>query len=68
LNPGAREAEWPARYVSDVLAQIQDTRQLIDQAIAQGDHDRAMALARDIDDFLEAIAQRVTSTQGGHLP
>ncbi len=55
LNPGAKEVEGPARFVTQVLQEIQDARQQIDADITAGDFDRAMALARGVDAYRDEM-------------
>jgi len=55
LNPGAKEVERPARFVTQVLQEIQDARQQIDGAIAVGDFDQALALARGVDAYRDEM-------------
>jgi len=56
LNPNTAEAEQAARFAANLLEQIHEARQRIDQAVAVGDRDRAMSLARELDDYLGRIA------------
>ncbi|MDM8008448.1 MAG: serine/threonine-protein kinase [Phycisphaerae bacterium] len=58
LSPGACEPELAVRLVSSVVTQIQETRQRINQAVAVGDRERAMSLARELDDYIARIASR----------
>ncbi|MFH1574130.1 MAG: protein kinase [Acidobacteriota bacterium] len=55
LNPGAAAAERPAHLVAGALERIQGMRAQIDQAIAAGDRNRAMTLARGIDEYTNGI-------------
>ena len=61
---GTGQANRATQFVAALMARTEAARQQIDRAIAVGNRDRALALARRIDDDLEAIARvaRVHST------
>jgi len=59
LNPGAPQAEMPCRFVERVLQHRQEAREFIDMACEVGDGPRAMALARELDEYLAAISQMI---------
>jgi len=51
LSPGTTTSEYPVRFISRVLQKIQETRRRIDSAAAAGNRNRAMALARKLDEY-----------------
>jgi len=67
LNPGATEAERPVHFAEKVLQHVQEVRGWIDNAIAARNKERAMALARSIDEYLDSMAQKIgLPEQGTH--
>ncbi|MGA2499570.1 MAG: protein kinase [Tepidisphaeraceae bacterium] len=66
-NPGALEARQPAQAIESVVRHVKEQRQQIDQAVAQRDSQRALALARSLDQYHERSRQFFNTTQnGGH--
>lgn len=59
LNPGAVVSEGAARLATGILDHVTRARQQIDQAIAARDRDRAMALAREHDDYLNRTREQI---------
>jgi len=63
LSPGTTTAEYPVRFTTRVLQKIRETRQRIDAAAAAGNRNRAMALARKLDEY-KAWVRKSTIRQG----
>lgn len=59
ISPETPEAENACRSVAAVLQFRQETRRRIDQAIEAGDGRRAMAMARELDEYLDALSRAV---------
>ena len=55
LNRGVPEAERPERLAAQVLQEVQQARDRIDAAIADGNWDRALALAQAVDQYTEQM-------------
>lgn len=68
LNPGASEVERPARFVADILTQVQEARDQIDHAIAAGDWSRALSLARGVDMYTEETTHMIRSMRFEERP
>jgi len=64
LNPGTSVTEKALRFVAAVRQHIHHRRQLIDRAIGSRNWDRAMALARRIDEFVDGVIQTVSQPAG----
>jgi len=65
LNPGSLQVRNAAHCAARILEQQSESRRFIDGAIASGDYGRAMALARNLDDYLDAMARKMSAGQGG---
>jgi len=64
LNPGTNAAEKAMRFVAAVFQQIRHGRQQIDWAARARNWDRAMAVARRIDEFVDSVIQTVSQPEG----
>jgi hypothetical protein len=66
-NPGAIEVRQPAQAIESIVRHVNGQRQQIDRAMAQGDSQRALALALSLDEFTERAVETFTALQnGGH--
>jgi len=63
LSPGTTTAEYPVRFTTRVLQKIRETRQRIDASAAAGNRNRAMALARKLDEY-KARVKKTAIRQG----
>ncbi|MFH1516946.1 MAG: protein kinase [Pseudomonadota bacterium] len=61
LNPGTRATEEPVRLVGALVRNIQERRQQIDAAMAAENWDLAQGLARELDQYIQAIIDAITS-------
>lgn len=64
LNPGSRAVEGVNCAVRQVLSRLRQYRILIQQAIAAGDSQKAMRLARNMDEYQQRMSRSFLS-QGG---
>lgn len=65
ISAGAQPARRGMHLATEVLHQVTETRQQIDQAIETRQGDRALAMARDLDRYLDQIGQSLLPhTQG----
>jgi tetratricopeptide (TPR) repeat protein len=65
LNPGATEVENAVRFATQVINQIRESRESIDRAVALGDGDRAMALARSLDHYRDEVRPKAAQESNG---
>ena len=62
-NPGAIEIVKAKRFVANILQTIEPTRHRINQCLDNGDHDRALNLARSVDQYLAKQIPALPSIQ-----
>lgn len=60
-DPGSVECENALRSVTYIVTQLQESQREIDEALAAGNGQRAMALAEAVDDFLEQARDSIPS-------
>jgi serine/threonine protein kinase len=65
INPGWPTARTALRMLTKVLERKEEHRALIDQAVAGSQWDRAQALARDLDEYLDNVSRTFAASMMG---
>ncbi len=63
LNPGGQEAENAKHFVSEISRQVEEYREIIDEATNAGNGDRAMSLAQALDEHLDEVRMCVSGNK-----
>ena len=65
LNPGGQDAENAKHVVSEISRQVEEFREIIDEAINAENGDRAMSLAQALDEYLDEARRCISGNKEG---